>query len=230
MDTISILKSILGGNATGSSRVDEIQKRPSSGGQPGGSLSDILGSVLGGAAAGGGAQASPGNPKDLGSQLEDLLGVGKAGSRQAAPTPAAKPSSNPIPGLNSTRRPPSREPEPDPAATLIRAMCNAAKVDGDIDRSEQQAILDRIGGVGKEEIEFVRNELNAPLDIEAFSDSVPDSLAQQTYSFSVLGIKLDNLSEAAYLGRLGANLGLDPKTCNAIHKKLGAPNLYADVS
>ena len=219
MDTVSILKSILGGNATGSGRVEEIQKRQSGSTQPGGSLSDILGSVFrgGGGGGGGGSQA--------------ILGAGRSSSTNAAP-PAAAPSSgsDPIPGLNSSRRPSTRQPEPDPAATLIRAMCNAAKVDGDIDRSEQQAILDRIGGVGKEEIEFVRNELNAPLDIEAFSDSVPDSLAQQTYTFSVLGIKLDSLSEAAYLGRLGANLGLDPKTCNAIHKKLGAPNLYADVS
>ena len=112
----------------------------------------------------------------------------------------------------------------------IRAMCNAAKVDGKIDRNEQDAILDRLGDVGRAEIDFVRRELNAPLDLEDYCDTVPDDLAPQAYAFSVLAIKLDTLNEAAYLGRLAAALEIEPKTCNEIHQQLGAPSLYAEPS
>ena len=249
MDSISILKSILGGNATKSSRVEEIQKRQSSSSQAAPSMGDILGSILGGgkpapkSPGSQGHQGTPVNPTstgstdEIGSKLEEMLGVDGAGSSARSPAPSrgttratSTSESDPIPGINSRRRPRRREPESDQATTLIRAMCNAAKVDGDIDRTEQQAILDRIGKVGKEELEFVRNELNAPLNIDDYCDSVPDNLAEQAYAFSVLGIKLDSLAEAAYLGRLAANLELETKTCNEIHKKMGAPALYSGAS
>jgi len=240
MDSISILKSILGGNATKSSRVEEIQKRQGGGAQAGPSMGDILGSILGGGKPAPSrtqttSTSNPADPGDLGSTLEEMLGVdgkGASAPRSTSPQGSSNPTSGGdlIPGINQRQRQRTRKPEPDQATTLIRAMCNAAKVDGDIDRAEQKAILDRIGDVGKDEIAFVQRELNAPLDIDDYSDTVPDNLAQQAYAFSVLGIKLDSLTEAAYLGRLAANLELDTKTCNEIHKKLGAPCLYADAS
>jgi uncharacterized membrane protein YebE (DUF533 family) len=52
-------------------------------------------------------------------------------------------------------------------------------------------------------------------------------LAEQVYAFSVLAIKLDTLAEAAYLGRLGSGLELDPEKCNEIHKQMQAPCIYA---
>lgn len=218
MDTIKILKSILGGNATGSKRVEEIQRRPSSGGQSSGGLGDVLGSVLGNDSQPQTAQRPKSNsPEDLGNMLEDLLGVGGAGPSQAAPTKAPP----------ARRRPRRHEPENDQATVLIRAMCNAAKVDGDIDRDEQDAILGRLGEVTQDEIDFVRRELSAPLDIDAYCDSVPDAASQNAYAFSVMAIKLDTLNEAAYLGRLAAGLELDTETCNQIHKKIGAPSLYS---
>ena len=107
-------------------------------------------------------------------------------------------------------------------------MCNAAKVDGEIDRNEQDAILGRLGdNIGQAELDFVRRELNSPLNLDDYCDSVPQHLAPQVYAFSLLAIKLDTLTEAAYLGRLAAGLELDNKTCNEIHKQIGAPCLYA---
>lgn len=218
MDTLKILKSILGGNATGSKRVEEIQQRPSRSGQSSGGLGDVLGSVLGNDSQ---AQApqrpKSNNPEDLGNMLEDLLGVGGAAPSKAAPVPAP-----PV-----RRRPRRHEPENDQATILIRAMCNAAKVDGDIDRDEQDAILGRLGEVTQDELDFVRRELSSPLDIDAFCDSVPDTISQNAYAFSVIAIKLDTLTEAAYLGRLAAGLELDAETCNQTHKKVGAPCIYA---
>lgn len=214
MDTIKILKSILGGNATNSRRVEEARQRPSRSGHPGGGLGDILGSVLGGSSSP--REINPNDTGGLGSQLEDLLGVG-----------GKEPARKPAPRTKPSRRQRQREPENDSATILIRAMCNAAKVDGDIDRAEQDAILGRLGEVSQDEIDFVRTELNAPLDVDDFCDSVPEKLAEQAYAFSVLAIKLDALSEAAYLGRLAAGLEIETKTCNEIHKQVGAPCIYA---
>ena len=214
MDTIEILKSILKGNATKSRRVEETRQRPSRSGRAGGGLGDVLGSVLGG--GGSDTHVDTSDPGNLGKQLEDLLGVG-----------GRQPARKPAPRQQPSRRQRRREPENDPATILIRAMCNAAKVDGDIDRAEQDAILGRLGDVSQDEIAFVRKELAAPLDIDDYCDSVPENLAEQAYAFSVLAIKLDTLTEAAYLGRLSAGLELEPKTCNDIHKQVGAPNIYS---
>ena len=124
------------------------------------------------------------------------------------------------------RRRPSRE-ERHQAVFLIRAMCNAAKVDGDIDRNEQDAILGRLGEVTQEELDFVRKELASPLDMKLFCRSVPEELAEQVYGFSVMAIQLDTLREAAYLGGLAIGLDLDPSVCNQLHQKVGAPSLFS---
>jgi len=207
MNTIDILKGILGGNATGSKRVEKIQKR-----RGGGDLGDLLGSVLGR-----GRQGSQGssNPDAAASELEDLLGIGKKKPARHR-EPVRRPDLTP-------RRQPRHQHETDDVATLIRAMCNAVKVDGDVDRAEQDTILKKIGDVGKEEVAFLRHELSSPLDLEHYCDTVPPHLNEKVYAFSVLAIKLDSLREAAYLGRLCSALELDPGTCNAIHEQHGAP-------
>lgn len=239
MNTIDILKGILAGNATKSKRIDDIQQRSGGAGSSGGGgLSDILGSVLGG----GGtrqapqqpqrqtrAQAEPSEPGDLGRMLEDMLGVGRGGGG-AAPAPVPVPQQREVPRAAPEPAPRQRQapaqPEYNQAEILVRAMCNAAKVDGNIDQAEQDAILARIGNVGQTEIDFVRSELNAPLDLDGYCRSVPGEVAQRAYAFSVMAIKLDTLNEAAYLGRLAAGLGINPQVCNEIHKQLDAPCLY----
>ena len=213
---MKILKGILSGNATGSKRIEEAQKRPSGGGSPAGGLGDLLGSILGG--GGGGAQASGGSKGGLDELLGGLLGGGGAAAQQPKPEQRA-PEPKP--------QPRSRGGEADQATILIQAMCNAAKVDGEIDRDEQQAIVSKLGEVTQDEIDFVRAELGRPLDLDAYSRSVPPALARHAYAFSVMAIKLDQLNEAAYLGRLAAGLGLSPQDCNQIHGQIGAPALYA---
>lgn len=231
MNGLDILKGILGGNATGSKRIEKIQKR-----SEGGGLGDVLGSVLGGGRSREQRRGSvPTNPRDAARELEDFLGIGKEDRRrrevipQAEPVRQRQPERRPdlSPPPMPRRRQPRCEHEEDDSATLIRAMCNAAKVDGDIDRAEQDAILSRIQNVGREELDFVRAELAAPLDLEAYCDTVPPRLAEQVYAFSVLTIKLDTLREAAYLGRLSSALELDSATCNAIHEKVGAPCIFS---
>ena len=106
-------------------------------------------------------------------------------------------------------------------------MCHAAKVDGSVNRQEQDAILGRLGDVTEEELGFVRKELDAPLDVTQFCRSVPDDLAESVYAFSMMAIQLDTLKGAAYLGRLAQGLHLDGRTCEALHSKVGAPILFA---
>ena len=44
---------------------------------------------------------------------------------------------------------------------------------------------------------------------------------------SILGIDLDNQNEAQYLHSLATEMGIDQATSNAIHAKLGVPQLYS---
>jgi uncharacterized membrane protein YebE (DUF533 family) len=91
------------------------------------------------------------------------------------------------------RRPPQPEPNQNAQAEiLLRAMINAAKSDGEIDQAEQAQIIEHLDDVTQDEIEFVKNEMAQPLDVDAFVLSVPRELKQQVYLMSLLGIKLDS--------------------------------------
>jgi uncharacterized membrane protein YebE (DUF533 family) len=126
------------------------------------------------------------------------------------------------------RRPPQPEPNQNAQAEiLLRAMINAAKSDGEIDQAEQAQIIEHLDDVTQDEIEFVKNEMAQPLDVDAFVLSVPRELKQQVYLMSLLGIKLDSQAEAEYLDRLASELGIDSQQANHIHTQLGGPTLYA---
>jgi uncharacterized membrane protein YebE (DUF533 family) len=126
------------------------------------------------------------------------------------------------------RRPPQPEPNQNAQAEiLLRAMINAAKSDGEIDQAEQAQIIEHLDDVTQDEIEFVKNEMAQPLDVNAFALSVPRELKQQVYLMSLLGIKLDSQAEAEYLDRLASELGIDSQQANHIHTQLGVPTLYA---
>lgn len=182
--------------------------------QPGGGG---LGDLLGGALSGGG---SPGG--GLGGLLESLGGGGSSSSGGSG-------------GFGeifnkSIARQPAPEPEPDQneaAKIMLRGMINAAKSDGEIDAREQEEIVESLGEVTQEEVDFVRAEMAKPLNVDAFIDSVPNGLEQQVYLMSLLGIELDSQAEAQYLDRLARGMGVTPEQANEIHAKVGVPNLYS---
>ncbi|MCB1915692.1 MAG: tellurite resistance TerB family protein [Rhodocyclaceae bacterium] len=182
-------------------------------GQSGGGLGDLLGGVL----SGGGAAGGAGELGGLGGLLESLGGARSGGgglgqmfnramAGETTPTPSAE--------VNQE------------AALLIRAMINAAKSDGSVDAEEQGLILEQLGEVGSEELEFVRQELARPLDEQDFLRSIPRGLAPQVYLMSLLAIKLDSNAEVGYLDRLARATGLTPETVNGIHARVGVPALY----
>ncbi|KZL20603.1 Inner membrane protein YebE [Pseudovibrio axinellae] len=98
------------------------------------------------------------------------------------------------------------------AMSLITAMIQAAKADGNVDQDEMQRIFEKLDelGLGAEEKAFVLDEMRAPLDIDrvvAFA-TCPETAAE-IYTASRLAIDPDLPAEKAYLMMLAARLELD---------------------
>lgn len=207
-------------------------------GGAGGGLGGMLGSVLGGGAAGGGlgsilsgsgmGGAAGGG---LGGLLDSLSGGGAQQNTGGMP-PA--PQQGGFGGALNSAFDNFGEPEVAPtneqeetAKVMLRCMLSAAKADGKIDENEKEKILGQMEGMSDEEMQFVRAELAAPLDLNGLVNDVPKGAEQQAYLMSVMAIDLDSRDEAQYLDSLAKALGIDPQTCNAIHDQLGAPQLYS---
>ena len=216
MDAVKLLGSLLGNNATGGNMLGSLLKGAmggggqSSGSNPMGMIAGLLGGgggggqasgvagMLGSILGGGGGETQQGG--GVGGMLSGLLGGGDQAQAQAtAPAPA----------------------QVDQATLLIRAMCNAAKADGEVDKAEQDQILGRLGDVEQAEIDFVRNELSSPLDIQGFANSVPADMAANVYALSVMTVKVDTREEVAYLQQLAQGLNIDQQTLGQIHQQLG---------
>ena len=218
----NILGSVLGGGG---------------GQKSGGGLGDILGSVLGGGgssqSSGGAADilgsllgAGSGNSKGLGGAggLGGLLGAAVAKHAQSESTKA------PDPEINFSEYLPQGVEQTqavDHATLVIRAMINSAKSDGNIDQAEQDEIVGKLGKVSADEVEFIRSEFAAPLDVEGFARSIPRGMEQQIYAVSLMAIDLDTNKEANYLHQLAKGLGIEPQLANQLHDKLGVRKIYA---
>ena len=109
------------------------------------------------------------------------------------------------------------------AIILIRAMANAAKADGEVDSAEIDEIINRAGDLDDEAEAFVRAELAAPLDLDAFIESVPGGMEAQVYTMSLLPIEVDTAAEANYLADLRIGLGMSDEQVAEIHEALGVP-------
>ncbi len=174
----------------------------------GGGLGDILGGLMGGGqgqAAGGGLGAI------LGAAMKQFGGAQGGGNAHA---------------MRNFGGEIDPQQANDQAMLLVKAMINAAKADGQVDEAEQQRIVQRLGDISQEELDFVRRELAEPLDEDAFIRSIPPGMGQQVYTVSLMAIDLDTNPEARYLDRLAKGVGLSPEVCNQIHDHVGAPRLY----
>ena len=194
----------------------------SSGGGLGG-----LGSLLGGGAAAGGAAG--GLTGGLGGLLEKVSG----GGVPAGNTPPQAPASGSLGHLLNDSLQGQDIPQPnaaqeEQAQMLIKAMVNAAKCDGDIDRQEQEKIVGHLGDdISDEERQFVLDEMKAPLDVQGFINSVPQGAGPQVYMMSLLAIDLDTREEAQYLDTLRKGVGMSEQDADAIHQQVGVPTLYS---
>ncbi len=186
----------------------------------GGGLGDLLGSVLGGGSSGG----AGGLDDLLKGGLGGLLGGAIAKHAQTIDPDAPTPMPDDYDMLPSDMEPQQANEQ---ATILIKAMINAAKSDGSFDRSEQEKLLAKLGDVTREEMEFIRNEFNKPLDVQEFANEVPRGMEHQIYAISLSAIDLDAQSEANYLGQLAQALRITPQEANQIHDQLGAPKIFA---
>lgn len=199
MDMIDILGGLLG-------------HKQSRGGRGGDALNDIF--------QRGSTPQSGSQPTDIAreaKELEDLLNVAK--DRQPG-------TARPVPQSTSS---PSRSGQPttdEQALILIRAMVNAAKADGQLDREEQEKIIKQLRNPTSEHIQFLRDEFQRPLDVRGFALSVPVGMEQQVYTMSLIAIDLDTGKEAKYLKELADNLRLSSDVREQIHQRLGAPSVY----
>jgi uncharacterized membrane protein YebE (DUF533 family) len=227
MDAIRLLSGLLGNKSLSSGLGGKLLGGLLGGGggsTGGGGLGSVLGSVLGG---GGGQQAASGG--GIGGLLGGLLGGGGG-----APAQSGGGGISDLLGavLGGGGKAPEVPPEQkaaanDQATVLIRAMVNAAKSDGRIDQTEQDNIVSKLGEeVSEAEVEFLRQEFAAPLDVAGFARSVPNGLEQQVYFLSLTSIELDTQNEAKYLGELAQSLKLDPNVCNQIHDQVSAPRIF----
>ncbi len=220
------LGSLLGGGQQGGGGLGGLLGGAQQGGtqQSGGGLGGLLGG--GGQQAGqagglggllGGAQSG-----GLGGLLE---GLGGAGGGAAAGGLGGMLNSA-LQGEEPAQAPTQSQEET--AKVLITAMVNAAKSDGQIDQAEQEKIVSNLGEeVSEEERSFVLSEMQAPLDLEGFLQTVPRGAEQQVYLMSLMAIDLDSQAEAQYLDKLREGLGMQKEATDAIHAQVGVPKLYS---
>jgi uncharacterized membrane protein YebE (DUF533 family) len=236
-----IMRDVLSGTPAGQTASAGRAPAPQPGSLPGG-LGGLLEQLAGGTA--GGTATRAGTSPGAGG-LDGLLGslasggglgglVGAAGGAAAAPGRAApEPNAGFGDLLNQSLRnygEPDVPPVPQQeaaAALLLRAMIQAAKSDGKVDDAERAKLLDGLKEATQAEVDFVKAELAAPVDIEGLARKVPKGLEAQVYTMSVMAITLDNKAEAQYLNELATALHLAPAQVNGIHTQLGVPTLYS---
>ena len=175
-------------------------------GLPGGdALQGMLGQLTGGGAAASGAGAA-----GLGGLMAALGGAQATGQEQAASMMDA---------LTGTTV--ATDTQENNAKLMIRAMIQAAKADGEIDEDEKAKILEHMGEMGPEELEFVKAELAGPIDIEGLASATSDQMKAQVYAVSLMAVKVDHASEARYLNGLADAMGLSPEIRDQVHRSMG---------
>lgn len=194
-----------------SSVADQLGKMADKYGVPGGSeqVKDFF-TQMGQVTAG----ATEASAAGLGGLMASMRSATEAGSKQTADIMEAMFGSTPVADAMEQQ-----------AKLMIRAMIQAAKADGEIDKEEQAAILERLGEISDEERAFVQAELQAPSDLPGLVRDAGTVGREQVYSTSVAAIRLDNPAEAQYLRQLAAGLGLSDAQRDDIHRRMGAPTL-----
>ena len=104
---------------------------------------------------------------------------------------------------------------------LLKAMVNAAKSDGTVDKIEHQRIMEFMGDMNGIQRLFVEQELKTALDIKAFIKEIPKGMERQVYYMSLFAIDLDSSAEMIYLDTLAKELKLSDDVVSSIHQSLG---------
>ena len=197
--------------------VAKVTKGMMGGGSSSGGIADILGGLLG--AGDKNSTSSTSQSGGLGDLLSSLTGSNTNKSNNGLDDLLA----SAFAGKEIENTTPTQEEQ---AKILLKAMINAAKADGEIDKEEQAKIVEHIGEVSQEELDFVKNEMAIPLDLDGVIASAK-GIEVEVYLSSLMTIKLDTKEEAVYLDKLAKGLGITEEAVNTLHEKLGVPKLYS---
>jgi len=186
--------------------------------QSSGGLGDILGGLIGG-----NTNTSSGQTSGSTGGLGDILGslISSVQNPNTNTNDEGSTSSGLSDILSSAFAGVTKDDEDEKAKILLRAMISAAKADGHVDAQEQEKITKYLGDITPDEVEFVTNELNSPLDVEALVADVPDDMANEVYLMSLMAIDPDNRAEKKYLNHLASSLNIDDSVVAKIHAQLG---------
>ena len=179
-----------------------------------GTIGALVGSLLGGGsgaakgAVGGGGLA----------MLASLAMAALKNSGQASPSQESN-------ILKELAKPLEEQNLDDDAQIIVKAMINAAKADGEIDKNEIDKIIGKLDddGLEQKEKDFFMAEANKPMDINSVISSAsnkPD-MAAQIYAASMLAIEVDTIEEKKYMQNLVSGLGLDAQVVAYIDRTMG---------
>jgi len=113
------------------------------------------------------------------------------------------------------------------ARLMIRAMIQAAKADGELDAEERAKILEALEGASEEEVAFVREQLDAPVDVAGLAADAGESARAQVYSASLMAVRVDNEREIAHLRQLARARGISDEMRDRVHASMGVKPLPA---
>ncbi len=220
-----MMEQMSGGAQAGAGGLQEMMGQMMGGAQGGaGNLQDMMGKMMGGAAA-------PAESSDKGGLLGNLGGAGGAGLAgilAMAGGAAAMGGDGLKDMLGAVGQEKASDEMEQNAGVMLRAIIQAAKADGDIDADEQARIMDTVGDdADADDIAFVREQLAAPVNVEALAADTPHGMEAQVYAMSLMSIRVDTQAEVAYLTDLARALRLPKATLDMVHAQMGAPALPA---
>ncbi|MEL6594429.1 MAG: DUF533 domain-containing protein [Pseudomonadota bacterium] len=238
----NMMQQMSGGAQTGAGGLQDMMGQMMGGAQGGAAnLQDMMGKMMGGAGAGasslqdmmsqmmgGGTATSEPEKGGLLSNLGGAGGAGLAGILAMAGGAAAMSGDGVNDMLASVGQEKASDEMERNAGVMLRAIIQAAKADGEIDADEQARIMDTVGeDADAEDIAFVREQLAAPVSVEALAADTPNGAEAQVYAMSLMSIRVDTPAEVAYLTDLADALRLPKSALDMVHAQMGVPPLPA---
>jgi uncharacterized membrane protein YebE (DUF533 family) len=178
-----------------------------------GAIGALVGSLLGGGS--GAAKGAVG-----GGGLAMLASLAMAALKKSGQAPSAESSI-----VKELSKPLEEQDLEDDAQIIVKAMINAAKADGKIDKSEIDKIIGKLDddGLEQKEKDFFISEANKPMDLASvvLSAGNKPEMAAQIYAASMLAIEVDTAAEQKYMQNLASGLGLDAQVVSYIDSTMG---------
>lgn len=110
---------------------------------------------------------------------------------------------------------------------ILRAMVQMARADGEIDRNEEETLVEIMDDASASEKAILRDALREPIDAKAIAAETPDYARKEVYSAALLVGQPDNEREHAYLRSLASALDLSSEDVARLHSAMGKSQLGA---